>query len=115
MGIIYKVENLITSEVYIGQSKKPLYEKRRDHVYEAFKRLATNKFHQALREFGLRNFIWSIIAECDDYAKLSKMEKKYIKQYDSIKNGYNTQIRYDANAINRINKSNYRNNFKRNM
>ena len=41
------------------------------------------------------------------------MEKKYIKKYDSINNGYNTQIRYDANAINRINKDNYVNNFKK--
>lgn len=113
MGIIYKVENIITGEIYIGQSKKPLYEKRRDHVYEAFKRFATNKFHQALREFGLKNFLWSIIDECPDYAKLSKLEKKYIKQYKSIDYGYNTQIRYDANAINRINKNNYKNNFKK--
>lgn len=113
MGIIYKAENLVTGEVYIGQSKKPLCEKKRDHVYEAFKRYATNKFHKALREFGLKNFDWSIVDECNDYARLSKMEKKYIKKYDSIDNGYNTQIRYDANAINRINKDNYVNNFKK--
>ena len=113
MGIIYKAENLVTGEVYIGQSKKPLCEKKRDHVYEAFKRQATNKFHKALREFGLKLFSWSIVDECNDCALLSKMEKKYIKKYDSIKNGYNTQIRYDANAINRINEKNYRNNFKK--
>ena len=35
MGIIYKAENLVTGEVYIGQTKKPLCEKKRDHVYEA--------------------------------------------------------------------------------
>ena len=113
MGIIYKAENLITGEVYIGQTKKPLCEKKRDHVYEAFRRNATNKFHKALREFGLKNFVWSIVDECNDYALLSKMEKEYIKKYDSINNGYNTQIRYDANAINRINKDNYVNNFKK--
>ena len=113
MGIIYKAENLVTGEVYIGQSKKPLCEKKRDHVYEAFKRFAPNKFHKALREFGLKNFLWSVVDECSDYTRLSKMEKKYIKKYDSINNGYNTQIRYDANAINRINEKNYRNNFKK--
>lgn len=75
MGIIYKAENLVTGEVYIGQTKKPLCEKKRDHVYEAFKRYATNKFHKALREFGLKNFDWSIVDECNDYARLSKMER----------------------------------------
>ena len=113
MGIIYKVENTITHEVYIGQSKKSLAEKKRDHVYEAFKRLAKNKFHKALREFGLKNFDWSVIDENKDYTRLSKMEKKYIKKYDSIRNGYNTQLRFDANAINRIDSHNYRNNFKK--
>ena len=43
----------------------------------------------------------------------SKMEKEYINKYDSIDYGYNTQIRYDANAIHRINKDNYVNNFKK--
>ena len=66
-----------------------------------------------MREFGLKNFDWSIVDEGSHYARLSKMEKKYIKKYDSIDNGYNTQIRYDANAINRINKDNYVNNFKK--
>lgn len=110
-GIIYKAENIHTGECYIGQTKKDLSRKIFDHEYEAFNRQATNKFHSALREYGRRAFDWSVVATCDDYTKLSKMESTYIKKYDSIKNGYNTQIRMDANAINRINESNYVNNF----
>lgn len=111
VGIIYKAENIYTGECYIGQTKKSLERKKFDHEYEAFNRKATNKFHSAMREFGRKAFGWSIVDTCDDYTKLSKMEKKYIRKYNTIKDGYNTQIRFDANAVNRINESNYVNNF----
>jgi len=109
---IYKVENLITGEVYIGQTKKFLCERRRDHVYEAFKRNRKDKFHSALREFGLRQFIWQIIAKANNYKNLSKRENELINQHQSIKYGYNTQVRHDASTEKRIGKHNYKNGFK---
>lgn len=111
VGIIYKAENIHTGECYIGQTKKGLARRIYDHEYEAFNRKATDKFHSALREWGRRAFNLSIVDECNNYTKLSRLEKKYIKWYDAIDNGYNTQIRFDANAINRINETNYVNNF----
>ena len=40
------------------------------------------------------------------------LESKGYKVLETIiDNGYNTQIRFDANAINRINETNYVNNF----
>lgn len=111
VGIIYKAENTHTGECYIGQTKKDLSRRIYDHEYEAFNRKATDKFHSALREYGRKAFAWSIVDTCNDYTKLSKLEKKHIKRHNSIKDGYNTQIRFDANAINRINESNYVNNF----
>ena len=109
--LLYKITNQETGECYIGQTKKDLARRIYDHEYEAFNRKATDKFHSALRAWGRRAFNWSIVDECNNYTKLSKLEKKYIKRYDAIDNGYNTQIRFDANAINRINKTNYVNNF----
>ena len=112
--ILYKVENRITGELYIGQTKKLLCERRRDHVYEAFKRGATDKFHSALREFGRRAFDWAIISEHANYKKLTEAENEAIHFYDSIKYGYNMQIRHDAKAEGRICSDNYRNGFKYN-
>lgn len=110
---IYKVENLITGEIYIGQTKKLLCERKRDHVYEAFKRNRKDKFHSALREFGLRQFSWEIIAKLSSsYKELAKKENELIHQYQSIKYGYNSQIRHDGTSDKRINKHNYRNGFK---
>ena len=82
--IIYRCTNIFTGQCYIGQSKKKLCEKRRDHVYEAFKRMATNKFHRALREGGLLAFDWEIIFESDDYAEISIMEGLLIKKFNCI-------------------------------
>ena len=110
--ILYKAQNKITGEIYIGQTKKILCERRRDHIYEAFGRKLKDKFHSALREFGRRAFDWTIIAEAENYKKLTEAENEAIRFYDSIKYGYNTQIRHDASAIKRINKNNYKNGFK---
>lgn len=109
--IIYKVENKITGEIYIGQTKKKLCERRRDHVYEAFKRIRRDKFHSALREFGLNAFDWSVVACFNNYKTLTKAENEAIEFYNSIKYGYNSQTRYDYSACKRINKSNYNNGF----
>lgn len=110
--IIYKARNKITEEVYIGQTKKKLCERRRDHVYEAFKRGLNDKFHSALREFGLRQFEWTELARAKSYTKLSKLEFCFIEMHDSIRYGYNTLYRNDSSAVHRINKQNYKNGFK---
>lgn len=109
--ILYKAENKITGEVYIGQTKKALCERKRDHIYEAFKRGMKDKFHSALREFGRLEFDWSIISKHKSYKKLTEAENEAIQFYKSIKYGYNTQIRHDAGANKRINRSNYKNGF----
>ena len=44
--IIYKVKNIITEEVYIGQTKKKLCERKRDHVYEALDVIRQTSFIQ---------------------------------------------------------------------
>ena len=111
--IIYKAENNITSEVYIGQTKKTLAERKRDHVYEAFKRGLNDKFHLALREFGVKNFTWEVLSTHRSYKTLTRAESTFIALYNSILYGYNTQIRHDAGAPKRINKRNYVNGFKK--
>lgn len=93
--IIYKATNLITNEVYIGQISNTLHNRRVDHEYEAFKRGRKDKFHAALREFGCRNFKWEEIAKSNNMTNLFKKEREMIIKYDSIENGYNTQIRHD--------------------
>lgn len=93
--IIYKCTNTITDECYIGQTANTLHNRKVDHIYEAFKRLRTDKFHKALREFGLDCFTWEQIGIARNFFTLAKMEKKFILHYNSIENGYNSMLRAD--------------------
>jgi len=93
--IIYKCTNTITNECYIGQTRNTLHDRKVDHIYEAFKRLRIDKFHTALRDFGLACFVWEEIGRARNFFTLAKMEKRFILQFDSIENGYNMMLRND--------------------
>lgn len=93
--IIYKATNKITGESYIGQTYNSLHNRIVDHVYEAFKRNLKDKFHSALREFGCRNFEWTVLHITNSIPKLRAKERDFIRQYQTIDYGYNTQIRKD--------------------
>lgn len=81
---IYKIENLINSKMYIGQSIN--IEKRwLRHRY------STDNFaiHRAIRKYGITNFSFSIIEECLE-EDLDKKEIYWIEKFNSIiPNGYN--------------------------
>lgn len=49
----------------------------------------TYRFHNALKKYGADAFTWEILEYTDSLDKLNELEDKYIKLYDSIKNGFN--------------------------
>lgn len=89
---IYKIKNKITNQVYIGQSvdikarwaahKSPgtWNDKTKPSYYY--------RLYTAFREYGLENFEFSVIEECEK-VNLNEREKYWIKYYDSFNNGYN--------------------------
>jgi len=97
--IIYKCTNTLTGECYIGQTTNTLHNRKVDHIYEAFKRQLKDKFHTALREFGLQRFVWEQIGKGANYSILSRMERNFIILHDSIEHGYNTQVRSDKKMV----------------
>ena len=56
--------------------------------------------YQAMREFGIENFSFEIVEECE-LAELNEKEKFYIYKYDTLANGYNMSI--IENAQHKIN------------
>lgn len=87
---IYKITNRITSLVYIGQSVN-IYKRWTNHRASAFN--ANSKdynipLYQDMRKYGLQNFIFEIIEECDS-KELNDREQYWIEYYDSFYNGYN--------------------------
>ena len=89
---IYKYQNLINGKIYIGQSKD-IARRKKDHVTRAFNNFSTNSeydspLHRAMRKYGLENFSFEIIEECEA-SQLNEREIFWIKYYDAQSNGYN--------------------------
>lgn len=80
-GRIYKYTNLINNKVYIGQTKKSLKQRHKNHLNE----LNDNTyFHRAILKYGINNFKLELIEDNIPYDKLDSREKYWIKYYDSF-------------------------------
>lgn len=79
---IYKIENKITHQVYIGQS---LDVNRR---FNQHLRKKDTLIDFSIQEYGVDNFTFEIIEECTQ-DELNEKEKYWIDYYDSYENGYN--------------------------
>ena len=88
---IYKYENLITNQIYIGQAIE-LQERYKKHKYNMFDMNHNEDFYIGLREYGFNNFSYEILEEFEifDQELLNKLECYYIEKYNSMRpNGYN--------------------------
>lgn len=81
---IYKITNLITNEVYIGKTRQSLETRFKKHCVSS----DCPSLHEAILDYGRKNFKIELLEECEE-ENSSEIESKYIKQYDSIKKGYN--------------------------
>ena len=90
---IYKITNLINGKVYVGQSVNILNRWERHRI--AYK-TKDNVLYRAIRQYGIENFEFSIIEECEP-SLLEEKEISYIKEYNSYvnfkdSNGYNMTL-----------------------
>ena len=107
-GYVYKWENKINGRVYIGQTlnRYGYKERWKQHIYQAEHNVHNNKFHNAIRRYGVDNFNKEVLKciEMNDKAELKKaldiLEIKYIEKYDSLNNGYNSTLGGDFNLWN---------------
>lgn len=84
---IYKIENLITHHIYIGQSTNidTRWRRHKDDVHSGKK---DYPLYRAINKYGIDNFSFEIIEECSKEA-LDEREQFWIKYYNSYKDGYN--------------------------
>ena len=92
---IYKIENLITHRVYIGQSVN-IGQRWTVHRSSAFNPNAhdyNSQLYRSIRKHGLHNFSFEVLHEVSpqEYSVelLNQLERKYIAQYNSFVDGYN--------------------------
>jgi len=87
--IVYKVKNLVNGKIYVGRTKHTLSARKHDHL-KAAKNGCRYAFHRALRKYGVDNFDWREIMQCDDEEDLNETEVATIKALKTkIPNGYN--------------------------
>ena len=96
MGIIYKIENNITHQIYIGQTRFDLQKRWLEHIKEAQEALNGTRqsfplFHRMIIKYGEENFVSTVLEECDNQL-LDNREQYWINYFDSMNKGYNSTI-----------------------
>ena len=88
---VFKITNDLKEMVYIWTTTRPFCKGISDHRYNAIKRGNTSKLYEYMREIGVERFKIVCVREYKDISKerLKSKEEKYIRRYDSIKNGLN--------------------------
>lgn len=99
VGYVYKALCRCTNKCYIGITITSLRNRKGQHIRSSFNpnRHDYNlHFHRAIRKYGKDEFEWEVIEkiESDDkkalMADLKLLEIKYVEEYDSYYNGYNS-------------------------
>ena len=85
MGVIYKATCDVTGKSYIGQTKRTLAERRKQHE----KGVGNYYFQRAIKKYGKDHFEWSILEECDNTI-LNDREIYWINFFNTYTNGYNS-------------------------
>lgn len=86
--IIYKAQNTITGECYIGATTKSIEERKQDHLQKANTGQG-QKFHDAISSTGATNFIWEQLDTASNPNELAEKETKYIYDFKAREEGYN--------------------------
>lgn len=102
---IYRITNLITGELYVGQSSnirqrwinhKSRYKNPKSKDYNS-------RLYNDMRVYGIENFEFSIVEECSKCELLDR-EKFWVTKLDSYDNGYNNTAGGNSGWANKLSK-----------
>lgn len=103
---IYKIENLLTHKIYIGQSVH-IETRWSEHCRPSANSVISNAIHK----YGKDNFSFEILKKCKE-SELDKWEEYYINFYNSIvPNGYNVEEKVEGskNIFSKYSKETFQN------
>lgn len=91
MGYIYLITNLLNNKKYVGQTIKSPKDRWKEHIYRGLSNrwYETSAITKAIHKYGVNNFDFQVIEECDKYL-LNEREEYWIQYYDTFNNGYNS-------------------------
>ena len=94
MAYIYIITNAINGKQYIGKTERNIDKRFAEHKSDCFKRLKEKRpLYSAMRKYGIENFTCSILIETSNP---EQDEIRFIKEYDTYKNGYNATLGGDG-------------------
>jgi group I intron endonuclease len=90
-GVIYRAINTENGKVYIGQTTKSLFMRRKQHMLRVKYGDRRTAFQTALLNEGWENFEWKAIGIAESQEELDRKEKHWIAHYksDDPRYGYN--------------------------
>ncbi|WP_353480152.1 GIY-YIG nuclease family protein [Haliscomenobacter sp.] len=86
---IYKITNLVTNKIYIGQTiqKNP---KMRWYSHQADTREGKNThLYNSMRKYGVDKFLWEVIDSADSLNELNLKEQHWLDEYRKTTEVYN--------------------------
>lgn len=87
--VVYKVENTENGKIYIGSTINSVEIRKKDHLQKS-RDGSGYYFHQEIATYGPENFVWEQVDTASSNDELALKEKRYILQFDSFRNGYNS-------------------------
>lgn len=97
---IYCFKNLINGKCYIGQAIN-LQKRFKAHISNFKAERFSNPLYKAFKKYTIENFEYIILQTLDniDKSELDTLEIKYIKEYNSYKEGYNQTLGGDYGVL----------------
>lgn len=87
--IVYLLRNKINDKCYVGKTTKTLKARWRQHKTEARIGRYDWPLYRDIQEFGAENFAVELLGKADSNRRLAQMERKFIRQFNTVADGYN--------------------------
>lgn len=107
---IYKITNIQNNKVYIGQTIRPVEQRFHRHMTDALNNILDTHFARAIRKYGKDSFKVETIDTAQTQDELNQKEQYWIRQYNSVNNGYN-----ETDAISKCGGNTYQSKTKEEM
>ena len=98
MGFIYTITNKINGKQYVGKTNLPDPQERwKEHLHDYKRRKMEHRpLYSAMNKYGVENFVFEVIEECDNTEEREKFWIKELNTYGST--GYNATLGGDGKA-----------------
>ena len=91
--LIYRAINIINGKSYIGLTTLTLGQRKHQHWLNTRKESHEKyPFYSAIKKYGWDNFEWQELATAETKEQLVELEKQFILEYNTYKDGYNATV-----------------------